>query len=121
MHPWRILPLVAAVCLFAGYGAVLLVQTRAVREVDRHFLDDIVRQQGQDADTHSAPGRNIGTASTIGASHPLVPRAELVINSAIVRRAELVVHDQTAKRKRQRISTSPQNSQAVAEFSRQLN
>jgi hypothetical protein len=121
MNPWRILPLVAAVCLFAGYGAVSLVQKQAAREVDRHFLDDMVRQQGQDADTHFAPGRNIATASTIGAGHPLAPRAELVINSAIVRRAELVVHDQTVNRKRQRITTSPQNSQVAAEFPRQLN
>jgi hypothetical protein len=118
MNLWWILPLVALVCLFA---AVLLVQRPAVREVDRNFLDDIVRQQGQDADTHFALGRNIGTAGTIGPSHPLVPRAELVINSAIVRRGELVVHDQTVTRKRKRIATSPQNSQAAAEFSRQLN
>ena len=59
-------------------------------EVDRKFLNDIVRLQSQDADTLSAPGRNIGTDNAIALNHPTVPRAVLVVNSAIVRRGDLV-------------------------------
>ena len=93
----------------------------AIGEVDRKFLDDTVRQQSQDADTLSAPGRNIGAASAIPLSHPAALRAELVVNSAIVRRGELVVHSGVVKRRRPNITSSRQNSQPVAESGRRLN
>jgi hypothetical protein len=120
MNPWRIFLVLAVVCLFAAYGTVL-AERRAIGEGDRKFLNDIVRQQSQDADSHSASGRNIGTDSAIPLNHPAVPRAELVVNSAIVRRGELVVHSGVAKRRRPSITTSRQNSQAAAETGRRLN
>ena len=43
------------------------------------------------------PDQNIGKAGTIVSSPKPVPRAELVINTEIVRRGELVVHSGTAK------------------------
>jgi hypothetical protein len=49
----------AVVCLFIVYGTVVVAERRAIGEVDRKFLDDIVRQQSQDADTLSAPERNM--------------------------------------------------------------
>jgi hypothetical protein len=113
--------LLAVVCLFVAYGTVLVAERRAIGEADRKFLDDIVRQQSQDADTLSAPGRNIGTASSVPLSPPAVARAELVVNSAIVRRGELVVHSGIVKRSRPSITTSRQNSQAAAESGRRLN
>ena len=79
------------------------------REQDSNFLDDFVQKQNQD-DHHdgnplSAPDEHIGNAGTIVSSPKPVPRAELVINTEIVRRGELVVHSGTAKPKRQ--TTAP--------------
>jgi hypothetical protein len=74
-----------------------------IREEDRKFLDDLVRKQYQDGNLVSAPVENIGKVETIESSGKSVPRAELVINSEIVRRGELVVHSGTVKRKRQYI------------------
>jgi hypothetical protein len=121
MNPWSIFLFLAVVCLFVAYGIIFLAERRAIGEGDRKFLDDIVRQQSQDADTLSAPGRNIGTASAISLSQPTVLRAELVVNSAIVRRGELVVHSGIVKRTRPSMTTSRQNSQAAAESRRRLN
>jgi hypothetical protein len=109
------------VCLFAAYGMVLLAERHAVGEVDRKFLDDVVRQQSQDALTLSAPGGNIGAASEIPLSHRPVLRAELVVNSAIVKRGELVVRSGIVKHSRPSVTTSRQNSQAAAESGRPLN
>jgi hypothetical protein len=120
MNPWRIFLVLAGVCLFVTYGTVLR-ERRTIGEVDRKFLNDIFRQQSQSADTLSAPGRNIGTDNAIALHHPLVSRAELVINSANVRRGELVVHGGVARHRRPNITTSRQNSQAAAEFGRRLN
>jgi hypothetical protein len=120
MNPWRILLVLAVVCLFVVYGTVL-TERQTIGEVDRKFLNDIFRQQSQNADTLSAPGRNIGTDNAIALNHPAVPRAELVINSAIVRRGELVVPSGVARHRRPSITTSRQNSQAVAESGRRLN
>ena len=121
MDPWRIFLVLAVVCLLVAYGTVLVAERRAIGEVDRKFLDDIVRLQSQDADTLSAPGRNIGTAGAIPLNHPAVLRAELVVNSAIVRRGELVVHSGVVKRRRPSITSSRQNSKAAAESERRLN
>ena len=81
---------------------------RDIREEDRKFLDDLVQKQNQhdhqDGNSLSAPVQNIGNAGTIDSSPKSVPRAELIINSEIVRRGELVVHSGTIKRKRQSIT-----------------
>ena len=92
MNPWKVFLFLAVVCLFLTYGIVLVAERRAVGDVDRKFLDDVVRQQSQDAQTFSAHGRDVGAASEIPLSQPAVLRAELVVNSAIVRRGELVLH-----------------------------
>ena len=83
-----------------------MAQRRAIREVDRKFLDALVQKQKQDSDTFSTLVRNIGPGGTIDSSNTPVPRAELVVNSAIVRRAELVVRGGTVKRKHQSTTTS---------------
>ena len=125
VSPGRKLLLVAAVCGFVGYVTVFVAPRRDmitqrgnssralhlaqnIREEDRNFLDDLVQKQNQD-DHHdgnplSAPDQNIGKAGTIVSSPKPVPRAELVINTEIVRRGELVVHSGTTKLKRQTIT-----------------
>ena len=112
----------AAVCGFVGYVTVFVTPIRDmitqrgnsshafhlaqdIREQDSNFLNDLVQKQNQD-DHHdgnplSASDQNIGKAGTIVSSPKPVPRAELVINTEIVRRGELVVHTGTAKLKRQ--------------------
>jgi len=99
--PWRIILLLTAACVFVGYGTAFLAQRRAIREVDRKFLDALVQKRKQDWVV-----QNIGPSGTIDSSNTPVPRAELVVNSAIVRRAELVVPGRTVKRKHQSITTS---------------
>jgi hypothetical protein len=111
----------AVLGLFIVYGTIVVAERRAIGEVDRKFLDDIVRQQSQDTDTLSAPQRNIGTVSENSLSHPAALRAALVVNSAIVRHGELVVHSGVVKRNRPSITTSRQNSQGAAESGRRLN
>jgi hypothetical protein len=120
-NPWRILLCLAVTCLFVAYGVVLLAEKRAIGEGDRKFLDDLVRQQSQDAETFSGPGRNIGTASEIPLSHPAVLRAALVVNGAIVKRGELVVRSGIVKRNRPSMTTSRQNSHDAAESSGRFN
>jgi hypothetical protein len=126
MKSWRKFLLVAAVCGFVGYLMVLVAPRRDmitqrgnssralhlaqnIREEDRNFLDDLVQKQNQDdhydGNPLSAPDEHIGNAGTIVSSPKPVPRAELVINTEIVRRGELVVHSGTAKPKRQ--TTAP--------------
>ena len=111
MKPWRKFLLVAAVCGFVGYVTVFVAPRRDmitqrgnssralhlaqdIPEEDRNFLDDLIQKQNQD--DHRA--------GTIVSSPKPVPRAELVINTKIVRRGELVVHSGTAKLKRQTIT-----------------
>ena len=118
---WSIFLVLAVASLFVAYGTVLVAERRTIGEVDRKFLNDIVHQQSQDAESLSAPGRDIGTDSAIPLNNPAVPKAELVVNSAIVRRGELVVHGGVVKRRRPSITTSRQNSQAATEFGRRLN
>ena len=81
---------------------------QGIRGEDRNFLDDLVQKQNQD-DHHdgnplSASDQNIDKAATIVASPKPVPRAELVINTEIVKRGELVVHSRDTKLKRQTIT-----------------
>jgi hypothetical protein len=122
MKPWRKFLLVAAVCGFAGYVTVFVAPRRDmitqrgnssralhlaqnIREEDRNFLDDLVQKQNQD-DHHdgnplSTSDHNYRQSGDNCLSPKPVPRAELVINTEIVRRGELVVHSETAKLKRQ--------------------
>ena len=113
MKPWHKFLLVAAVFGFVGYVTLSVAPRRDriiqresssralshVREEDRNFLDDLVQKQSYD-DHHSgnplsAPDQNIGKAGTIVAIPKPVQRAELVINTDIVRRGELVVRSRT--------------------------
>ena len=106
---WRTILLLAAVCVFVVYGTVSVAQKRAVREVDRKFLDELA--QKQDWGTHSTLVQNSRPAGAVEISRPSVPRAELVVNCTVVRRGELVVHTGTVKRKHQSITTSLRRSQ----------
>jgi hypothetical protein len=103
---WQIILLLAAVGVFAVYGAVLVAQKGAIREVDRKFLDDLAQKQDE-----GTLVQNSGPAGATDISRPSVPRAELVVNYAVVRRGELVVHTGTVKRKHQNITTSLRRSQ----------
>jgi hypothetical protein len=118
-NPWGLI--LAVVCLIVAYSTVLVAERRTTGEVDREFLDNIVRQQSQNGETHSAPGRNLGTGSAIPSNQPAVLRAELVVNSAIVKRGELVVPSEGVKRRRPNTTTSRQNSQAADESGRRWN
>jgi hypothetical protein len=125
MKPWQKFLLVAAVCGYVGYVTVFVAAIRDmitesgnssrafqlaqhIREEDSKFLNDLVRKQNQeghhDGNLLSAPDQNLGKAGTIVSSPKPVARAELVINTEIVRRGELVVHSGTAKPKRQTIT-----------------
>ena len=114
MKPWRKSLLVAAVLGFAGYVTFFVAPRRdmitqrsnssralaqGIRGEDRNFLDDIVQRQKQDnhyvGNPLSAPDQNIDKAGTIVPSPRPAPRAELVINTEIVRRGVLVAHSRT--------------------------
>ena len=112
MKPWRKSLLVAAVLGFTGYVTLFVAPRRGMitqrsnssralaqgtRGEDRDFLDDLVQKQKQDNHYvgNPPPDRNIDKAGTIVPSPRLVPRAELVINTEIVRRGVLVAHSGT--------------------------
>jgi hypothetical protein len=122
MKRWRSFLLLTAVCGFVGYVVVSVALRRDmmiyrvnssrtfhldqdIHQKDSNFLDDLVRKQSEDEHHDgsylSAPDQNIDRAGTIVSSSKAVPRAELVINTEIVKRAELVVHKGTPKLKRQ--------------------
>ena len=107
MKPWRKSLLVAAVLGFAGYITTFVAPRRdmttqrsnssralaqGIRGEDRNFLDDLVQKQKQDHHYvgNPPPDQNIEKASPRPA-----PRAELVINTEIVRRGILVAHSGT--------------------------
>ena len=88
-----------------GNSSRALHLAQNIREEDRNFLDDLVQKQNQD-DHHdgnplSTSDQNYRQSGDNCLSPKPVPRAELVINTEIVRRGELVVHSETAKLKRQ--------------------
>jgi hypothetical protein len=124
MKPWRKFLLLGAVCGFVGYVTVSVALRRDtmaqkanssgafplaqdIRKQDSNFLDDLVQKQNRD-DHHgnplSAPEQNLNQAGTIASSSKPVPRAELVVNTEIVKRGELIIHKGTAKVKRQTIT-----------------
>jgi hypothetical protein len=112
MKPWHKFLFVAAVFGFVGYvtfsvgprgdritqresSSRALSLAQDVGAEDRNFLDDLVQKQSYD-DHHSgnslsAPAQNIDKAGTIVAIPKPVQRAELAINSEILRRGELVI------------------------------
>lgn len=107
----RIIVLFAAACLLAGALTIFVVEKgyfsaarfhdRDIRGEDRVFLDDLVQKQNQEdvLDVNRiAAIQNIGKAAMIGFGNDPAPKAELVVNSQIVKRAELVVHSGTVKR-----------------------
>ena len=103
--------LFAAACLLAGSLTVFVVvasgyfcaawfHDRDIRGGDRRFLDDLVQKPKQEdvLDTKAiAALQNIDKAAVIGSENDPAPKAELVVNSQIVKRAELVVHSGTVK------------------------
>jgi hypothetical protein len=122
MKPWRKFLLLAAVCGFVGYETVSVALRRDmmtqrvnfsrafqlaqdIRKQDSNFLDDLVQKQNQDdhrdGNSLSAPDQKSDKTGTIVSSSKPVPRAEMVINTEIIKRGELVVHRGTAKLKRQ--------------------
>jgi hypothetical protein len=112
MKPWHKFLFIASVFGFVGYVTLsvaprgdrltqresssrALSLAKDVRAEDRNFLDNLVQKQSYD-DHHSgnppsAPAQNIDKAGTIVAIPKPVQRAELVINTEIVRRGELVI------------------------------
>jgi hypothetical protein len=116
MKPCRKFLLLGAVCGFLSYVTVSVVLRRDImtqrvnssrtfhlaqdiREEDSAFLDDLVQKQKQD--DHQVGFDKVGT---IASSSKPAPRAELVVNTEIVKRGELVVHRGTAKLRRQTIT-----------------
>jgi hypothetical protein len=75
---------------------------QSISKEDRHFLDEILRKQNEDGQPQVKPlptqNRNFGKAGIIGSGNEPALRAELVINTAEVKRAEPVTHTQTVKR-----------------------
>jgi hypothetical protein len=75
---------------------------QSISKEDRQFLDEILRKQNEDGQPQVKPlptqNRNFGKAGMIGSGNEPALRAELVINTAEVKRAEPVTHTQTVKR-----------------------
>lgn len=96
--------LVASLTVFvvkSGYFPPVWNHDRDIGGQDRIFLDELMQKRNQQAvlDTDRMVAmQNIGKTSMIGSGNDLAPKAELVVNSAIVKRAELVVHSGTVKR-----------------------
>ena len=104
--------LFAATCVLAGCLTVFVVERgyfstvwnhygdiRGIRGQDRMFLDDLMKKQNQQAVLDNNPMvamQNIG--NTIGSGNDPAPKAELVVNSTVVKRAELVVDSGTVNR-----------------------
>jgi len=83
-------------------GPVGDVTFQSISKEDHKFLDEISRKQNQDGQQQGKPAppenRNIGETGIIGSGNEPVLKAELVINTAEVKRAEPVTHKETVKR-----------------------
>jgi len=79
----------------------MLEQKRDIRAEDREFLEDLVQKRNHEdrQDANGLSMQSIGNSGTVDSNRSPVPRAELVVNSAIVRRAELVVRGGTIRHK----------------------
>ena len=101
---WVLCILVASLTLFvvkSGYFSTAWNHVRDIRAQDRLFLDDLMQKHNQHAVLDSDPMvamQTIRKTSMIGPGNDPAPKAELVVNSAIVKRAEPVVHSGTVKR-----------------------
>ena len=102
--------LFAAACVLAGCLTVFVVERGNlstmwnhdgdIRGQDHMFLDELTKRQNQQAVLDNNPTvamQNISKTGTIGSGNDPSPKAELVVNSAVVKRAELVVHSGTVK------------------------
>jgi len=84
-----------------GYFSTVMNHDPDIRGQDRLFLDELMQKQNQQAVFDTDPMvamQNIGKSGMIRSGNDPAPKAELVVNSAIVRRAELVVHSGADKR-----------------------
>jgi hypothetical protein len=106
MKPWRKFLLAAVVCGSVGCVTIFVVSrphviaqggdssVQNILQEDRNFLDELVQKKDQDnrhdRSSLSAADQNSGKAGAMVESPKPVPRAELVINTEIVRRGELV-------------------------------
>ncbi len=83
-------------------GSVDYVTLQSISKEDHRFLDEILQKQNQDGQQRGEPAptqiRNGGKAGVIGSGNERVLRAELVVNTAEVRRSEPVTHKETVKR-----------------------
>jgi hypothetical protein len=74
-----------------------------VRQQDREFLDGLVKSEPKDVPAENSPlarGRSDEENEILRSSQAPVPRAELVVNTQVVRRAELVTPNGAAKARR---------------------
>ena len=74
-----------------------------VRQQDREFLDGLVNSEPKDVPAENSPfarGRSDEENETLRSSQAPVPRAELVVNTQVVRRAELVAPNGATKVRR---------------------
>jgi hypothetical protein len=81
-------------------GSVADVTFQSISKEDHEFLDEILQkqsgqQQGKPASTQI---RNSAKAGIAGSANERVLRAELVINTADLKRSEPVTHKETVKR-----------------------
>ena len=103
--------LFATACVLAGCLSVFVVERGYfttvwnhdgdIRGQDHMFLDEFMKKQNQQAVLDNNPMvamQNNGKTGTIGSGNDPAPKAESVVNSAVVKRAELVVHSGTVKR-----------------------
>jgi hypothetical protein len=81
-----------------GFAADEAFQT--VSKEDRLFLDAILRDEARERQGRPAPAQvqDIGRAGLLDSPNEPILKAELVINTAEVRRAELVTHPETVRR-----------------------
>ena len=85
-----------------GPGPVADVTFQSISKEDHIFLDEILQKQNQDGQQQGKPAptqvQNIGKAGIIGSGNEPVLKAELVINTAEVKRSESVTHKETVER-----------------------
>jgi hypothetical protein len=120
--------LLCGACAFAGCLAVFVVRQgyfsalpheyRNIREEDRMFLDNLQPKNEDDlvdGNSLAVASGNTDKVGMISAGNEPAPRAELVINTEIVKRAELVVPRGTIKRVERVRSVAVQNRRILTE------
>ena len=84
-----------------GYFSALPHEYRNIREEDRMFLDNLRPKNEDDllgGNSLDVASGNTDKVGMISAGNEPAPRAELVVNTGIVKRAELVVRGGKVKR-----------------------